>query len=148
MSIINKFYLLQYKNWKLQFRKKLVTVLEITIPALFCLMMMALRTLVIVYDYPDPTYYPSYSVDKIPQALFEKMYPVGVPPFFGLAYTPQTSLTNSIMGNTAAKLIDSQIGLENIVRKYTRVPFKTLVMHIVELSQLKTAMECQKMFHL
>lgn len=117
MSIVTKFYLLQYKNWKLQFRKKVVTVLEILIPFLFCMLMVAVRTLVQVTEFPDPTYFPSYSVDKISAQLMDRRYPTGVPRIMGLAYAPQTTLTNTIMNKVTAKLLDPDDGPIHILRK-------------------------------
>ena len=104
MGFLNKFYLLQYKNWKLQMRKKKTTVAEVLIPVSFCILMMAIRTLVEVNDNKEPTTYPEFSVNKFDSLLFEPTsLPIGKLRL-GLAYTPKTNSTGAIMARLAARL--------------------------------------------
>lgn len=115
MGILTQFYLLQYKNWKLQFRKKAVTVFEILIPVLLCLLMVSIRTLVKVTEYPDAQTFPSYDVNGLPNTTV-----YSVSPFIqtlGLAYTPKTPITNQIMAGVHGYLHDSING-PSVICKY------------------------------
>lgn len=116
MSIATQFYLLQYKNWKLQFRRKLVTVFEILLPALFCLLTVSLRTLVEVDEFKEPILYEPYSVESMPKALIDQMNPVY--PLIGLAYTPKTNLTETVMGKVGGRLINIETGPSWVLCKY------------------------------
>lgn len=112
-SIVTQFYLLQYKSWKLQLRKKVVTLFEILIPVSLCMLMVSIRTLVKVNEYPDPTYFPSYSMDSIPEYLVETMTPPNSnssSAVIGVAFTPKTSITNSIMARVQGYLFDPTNG--------------------------------------
>lgn len=117
MSIATQFYLLQYKNWKLQFRRKLVTVFEILLPALFCLLTVSLRTLVEVDEFKEPIHYPSYSVDYMPPDLIKSMNPYNR--VIGLAYTPKTLTTETLMGKVCGKLINLDTGPIWVQRMYS-----------------------------
>ena len=99
MSIATQFYLLQYKSWKLQFRKKLVTLFEFLIPVLLCLLMVMIRSVVVVTDYPEPTYFPSFPIDLLPSGLVNPLTMTAA-----LAYTPKTPLTDIIMAGVKSSL--------------------------------------------
>lgn len=106
MSVLNQFYLLQYKNWRLQYRRKLVTALEIILPVAFCLLIAALRGLVKVKEFPNPTVFPSYEIDSFPPELVTSMNPA----YIGLGYTPRTVVTSAIMNQVAGRLQNVDTG--------------------------------------
>lgn len=66
MSCLEKFYLLQYKNWKLQYRKKLVTLAEIIIPVLLCLTMVGIRSFVPVSPVREDKIFHHFYIEKFP----------------------------------------------------------------------------------
>ncbi|KAF6019162.1 ABCA3 [Bugula neritina] len=103
MAILTQFYLLQYKSWKLQFRKKLVTAVEILVPILLCLVMMAIRVAVKEETVDTATHYPSYSVDEWPFELLFSLDP-SVNGNYGLGYTPKTPVTKRIMEEMSGNL--------------------------------------------
>ena len=117
MSIITQFYLLQYKNWKLQFRKKLVTAFEIILPALFCLLVAGLRTLVIVNDFTDPTLFPTYGINRLPDSLISKMNSTAQPNTIGIGFTPNTATVVSLMENVRSKLVNTDTLTISIICK-------------------------------
>ena len=105
MSIFTQFYLLQYKNWKLQFRKKAITVFEILIPVLLCLLMVSIRTLVDVNDFGTTTY-DAFRVDGVPNGLRKKLtFPNTTFWGTGIAYTPKTAVTDRIMNRVKQSII-------------------------------------------
>lgn len=98
MSITTQFYLLQYKNWKLQFRKKLTTIFEILIPVILCLLMVAIRTLVDVTPHYETTTFPAFKVDGVPEALKNRLTNPKLGLWgTGIAYTPKTNITDRII---------------------------------------------------
>lgn len=106
MSILTQFYLLQYKNWKLQFRSKISTVLEILIPVALCLLMVSIRTLVDVNEFPNATRYDAFDVNGVPNGLREKLtLPNTTMWGTGIAYTPKTPTTDRIMQNVKASIV-------------------------------------------
>lgn len=55
----SKFTLLMWKNWILQWRHKLQTVIEILVPVVFSSLLVLIRSLVNPTDWPDvTTFYP------------------------------------------------------------------------------------------
>ena len=115
MSILTQFYLLQYKNWKLQFRKKVVTTFEILIPAILCLLMVSIRRLVVVTEYPEPQTFKTYDIDGLPNVTVYSLSPEIQT--IGLAYTPQTAITSQIMAGVYGYLHDAYNG-PSIIREY------------------------------
>ncbi|XP_037074307.1 ATP-binding cassette sub-family A member 3-like [Pollicipes pollicipes] len=61
-----KFRLLMWKNWTLQKRHKVQTVMELLLPLIFTSLLVLIRSLTDATNYPDPTLYQPYSVDKLP----------------------------------------------------------------------------------
>lgn len=51
----NKLTLLLWKNWLLQWRHKIQTVIEILVPVLFSSLLVLMRSLVDPIDYPENT---------------------------------------------------------------------------------------------
>nr|XP_014347243.1 PREDICTED: ATP-binding cassette sub-family A member 3 [Latimeria chalumnae] len=66
MGVWKQFRLLLWKNYILQKRQILVTIIEIALPLLFAAILIALRKRVDSVAYPNATLYPSFSVNKLP----------------------------------------------------------------------------------
>lgn len=61
----DKFCLLMWKNWLLQWRHKLQAIIEILIPVLFSALLVLLRSLVDPEVFPNPTKYSPVPIDSI-----------------------------------------------------------------------------------
>ena len=121
MSIVTQFYLLQYKSWKLRYRKKLVTLFEFFIPVLLCLLMVIIRSTVVVTEYPEPTYFPSFHIGLLPQNLIAYTNPVTFTVI--LAYTPKTPVTDELMRRVADSLHPSPLSPRFVSGKYAIFKF-------------------------
>lgn len=53
---LDKFILLMWKNWILQIRHPIQTILEIVAPVLFCVLLVVIRSLIDPEDYEAVTY--------------------------------------------------------------------------------------------
>lgn len=62
---LDKFLLLMWKNWKLQYRRPLQTTIEILAPVLFSILLVMLRSLVEPVENPEVHYYPYHPVPQI-----------------------------------------------------------------------------------
>ncbi|XP_061455423.1 phospholipid-transporting ATPase ABCA3 [Rhineura floridana] len=93
MVLLRQFGLLLWKNYILQKRQILVTVIEICLPLLFAAILIALRHRVHSINHPNATIYPSKQVDQLPP-FSSHWYPSRP---LELAYVPST--------NTAVKSI-------------------------------------------
>lgn len=62
-----KFKLLLWKNWKLQLRHPIQTVLEIFAPVAFSILLVIIRSLVDPESFPEPTYYKPFDPAAIPK---------------------------------------------------------------------------------
>lgn len=60
-----KFRLLTWKNFLLQWRRKLQTVIEILVPVLFSALLVFIRSLVIPEIYPNATVYQPFPIDNL-----------------------------------------------------------------------------------
>ena len=99
MAIATQLYLLQYKSWKLQFRKKLVTIFELLIPVVLCLLLVLIRSQSEVVDHPEATVFPSRLIDSLPFSSLQ------LNPLKGsLAYAPKTSVTDQIMAGLRSSI--------------------------------------------
>lgn len=67
-----KFRLLMWKNYLLQWRHPFQTVLEIVIPLLFMSLLVLLRSLSIPEKFSDPLIFPPTSLSNISEILQEK----------------------------------------------------------------------------
>ncbi|XP_054848460.1 phospholipid-transporting ATPase ABCA3 isoform X2 [Eublepharis macularius] len=90
MVLLRQFGLLLWKNYILQKRQILVTIIEICLPLLFAAILIALRHRVHSVDYPNATIFSNQSVDSLPP-FFHRNKP------WELAYVPSN--------NTAVKSI-------------------------------------------
>jgi len=61
-SGFKKFGLLLWKNWILQQRHKLQTVIEILVPLLFTAVLVGIRDIVSSDIYTEPSYFPPFDV--------------------------------------------------------------------------------------
>uniref|UniRef100_A0A8C2U6F2 ATP binding cassette subfamily A member 3 n=1 Tax=Coturnix japonica TaxID=93934 RepID=A0A8C2U6F2_COTJA len=87
MVVLRQFGLLLWKNYILQKRQILVTIIEICLPLLFAAILIALRHRVHSVSHPNATIYPSLSVDDLP-GFFYRRHPSNP---WELAYVPSNS---------------------------------------------------------
>ncbi|XP_041062157.1 phospholipid-transporting ATPase ABCA3 [Carcharodon carcharias] len=66
MSRLRQFGLLIWKNYVLQKRQVLVTIVEISLPLIFAAILITLRQRVSSVQHPNATIYPSFHIDNIP----------------------------------------------------------------------------------
>ena len=90
-------WLLSRKNFKIQFRHRLATFLELIVPCLLVLMIAIIRTKVSVTEFDQPTIYDEFDLLQIPKILEQH-------PEFQIYFTPNTSQTNQIMENLLENL--------------------------------------------
>lgn len=64
-----KFRLLMWKNYLLQWRHPFQTILEIAIPVLFSALLVLIRSLVTPDNFPDPLIFPELPLSNITQSL-------------------------------------------------------------------------------
>ena len=118
MAVARQFGLLLWKNYKLQRRKKLLTLLEIGLPAFLSIIFIFIRRRVVATDVTSPTQWGAFSLDALPQSLCPS------PPCFGqtwkLFYSPDVAVTRSIMGNVKHQLNSrrSSISGEGFIRTW------------------------------
>lgn len=65
----DKFRLLMWKNFMLQWRHKLQTVIEILIPVLFSALLVLIRSLVTPDVFPDDRTYPPLKINSLTNIL-------------------------------------------------------------------------------
>ncbi|KAK8753744.1 hypothetical protein OTU49_001413 [Cherax quadricarinatus] len=68
-SGLRKFWLLLWKNWTLQRRRKIQTVVEVALPVVFCVLLVIIRDLAPYGDFPEPTYYKPFNISGLPENL-------------------------------------------------------------------------------
>ncbi|XP_071520079.1 phospholipid-transporting ATPase ABCA3 [Panulirus ornatus] len=66
---LHKFWLLLWKNWILQRRKKIQTVIEVVLPVVFCVLLVIIRDLAPYGVFPKPTYYKPFEISELPSNL-------------------------------------------------------------------------------
>lgn len=122
-SWLHQFWLLLWKNYKLQKRSLIGTVLEIAVPALFAFILMPIRRIVKSDQYLNDTTFRNFDVETFdggltPTYLFnlkqlESWHTAneGPSPFWCFAYEPKNStLADSIMQIVADKLLMNLVG--------------------------------------
>lgn len=72
-SAWDKFLLLSWKNWLIQFRHPIQTALEILIPVLVCAFLILIRSLVDVTIQEDPIFFDSIKMEWIDETYFADM---------------------------------------------------------------------------
>ena len=64
MAVARQFGLLLWKNYKLQRRKKLLTLLQIGLPAFLSIIFIFIRRRVVATDVTSPTQWGAFSLEK------------------------------------------------------------------------------------
>ncbi|XP_019627958.1 PREDICTED: ATP-binding cassette sub-family A member 3-like [Branchiostoma belcheri] len=105
MQAWTQFKLLLWKNYLLQKRKKIVTIFEIGLPALFALILVFVRHDVESIPRDTPIYYPEFTVDRLPETLIFETWEV--------AYSPNNTAVKTVMDIVAAKLQVQVRGFQN-----------------------------------
>ncbi|XP_042225445.1 phospholipid-transporting ATPase ABCA3-like [Homarus americanus] len=68
-SGLHKFWLLLWKNWILQRRRKIQTLVEVLLPVVFCVLLVVIRDLAPYGIFLQPTYYKPFEVSQLPANL-------------------------------------------------------------------------------
>lgn len=105
-SAWDKFMLLSWKNWLMQFRHPLQTTLEIMIPVLVCAFLILIRALVDVTVVEKPLLFTSINMEFIDDASFDEMTRGMLSNFSNsvIAYSPMNPHLNSAMERTAGAI--------------------------------------------
>ncbi|KAF5917592.1 hypothetical protein HPG69_000055 [Diceros bicornis minor] len=101
MAVLRKLALLLWKNYTLQKRKVLVTVLELLLPLLFSGILIWLRLKIQSENVPNATIYPGQSIRELP--LFFSFPPPG--DTWELAYIPSQSDAVKTITETARRTL-------------------------------------------
>jgi ATP-binding cassette, subfamily A (ABC1), member 3 len=117
MSAFDKFLLLSWKNWLIQFRRPIQTVLEIMIPVLVCAFLVLIRVLVEVEKVEFPLIFSPTEMEWIDDAHFINMTrgivnnTQGVPPHrLFIAYSPMNPFLHQIVTN-----VNDQMGFLGVI---------------------------------
>ena len=114
----SQFILLLWKNYLLQKRKILVTVVEIALPAIFALILIFIRQKVAVNDISKPVTWSSFNVDQFPENLYPNSssltfrYGAKVKSPWKLYYSPNTTTAANAMQH-----VKNQLGPKSISGK-------------------------------
>ena len=93
MAKAQQFVLLLWKNYTLQRRKKLLTLLEIGLPTFFAIILIFIRRRVVASDVTNSTQWDAYSLSSLPPNLHPNLDQP-----WRLFYSPDVEVTRSIMG--------------------------------------------------
>ena len=85
MAVTKQFALLLWKNWLTIKRKRILTAVEIILPALFALILFLIRTRITITNYPDGR---SWRTFELPDTLRKNI----------IGYYPDNNLTAQIVG--------------------------------------------------
>ena len=118
---LHQFWLLLWKNYKLQKRSLIGTVLEIAVPALFAFILMPIRRIVKSDQYLNDTTFRNFDVETFdggltPTYLFnlqqlQSWSKSDASPFWDFAYQPKnTTLIDNVMKVVADKLLMNLVG--------------------------------------
>lgn len=91
-------YLLLWKNFNLQRRRWIVTLIEIFIPAVFAFLLVYIRHRVVGTVYDKPIIWKPFSVDELPQFPFSSYT-------LNISFTPDIPITRKIV----EKVLQSEI---------------------------------------
>lgn len=125
-SAWDKFLLLSWKNWIIQLRHPIQTVFEVLVPILVCSLLIVIRSLTEVTDFPNEFRYPSQSVSNISSVL-------ALPGFEALLfYSPKNAIIDRLVSNVALEYglfpvgFDTAVELENsasTINPFTSIEF-------------------------
>jgi hypothetical protein len=73
LNDLRQLNLLLWKNYSLQKRSVIATILEIFVPTLFVIILLPIRTIVKSDNYLNDTTYPEFSIDELPKSLFPQV---------------------------------------------------------------------------
>lgn len=68
-SGLRKFWLLLWKNWLLQRRRKIQTLVEVLVPVVFCVLLVVIRDLAPYAVFPNATHYSPFAISSLPANL-------------------------------------------------------------------------------
>ncbi|XP_038067464.1 ATP-binding cassette sub-family A member 3-like [Patiria miniata] len=95
---LNQLLLLTWKNYVLQKRHWIRTLFEIGVPILVSLLLIWLRTIVDYTNFTKPDVYAGYPIDSLPSNLTRVNFPGPFPTAWRMAYTPNGTAENRVMG--------------------------------------------------
>ena len=103
----NQFLLLTWKNWLIQKRKKVATVLEIFLPILFTLILIIFRQIVEIEYFDEPTTWRVFNPDQfrddlVPRSRFNRSGPGNST--WMLCYSPNDPLATQLMQDVAGQI--------------------------------------------
>ena len=101
MSKVRQFVLLLWKNFLLQRRKIITTILEIALPLFFAIILIFIRQLVVPKPVKNPIKWDRFEVDKFPIGLCPSPF---LPCTWLLYYAPNSSATDDIMSSVKEHL--------------------------------------------
>lgn len=104
---LNQLGLFLWKNFKLQLRSVLSTLLEISVPAIFAIILLPVRTTVNTDSYLNNTVYPAFEVNNLPTGLVPtfRFAAKNSLPQWAFGYQPNNSSNiDKIMVMVASKL--------------------------------------------
>lgn len=106
--------LLLWKNWLLQKRKVLVTIFEIALPLLFAAFLLLMRSYVPYNDFPNPTVYDPFTVNRFSRTLIPPTSTRNSTPplYWKIAFSPSTNLTRDI----ASRMVDNMKPIASLIR--------------------------------
>lgn len=96
-SGFEKFRLLTWKNWMIQYRHPIQTIVELAIPILCCSLLVLIRGLVEIKDYPEYRYQPM-NTSYVDIMYFKGDYNLK------LAYSPANPILESVVRTAADRL--------------------------------------------
>uniref|UniRef100_A0A8C2W134 ATP binding cassette subfamily A member 3 n=1 Tax=Chinchilla lanigera TaxID=34839 RepID=A0A8C2W134_CHILA len=121
MAVLRQLVLLLWKNYTLQKRKVLVTVLELFLPLLFSGILIWLRLKIQSENVPNATVYPDQSIQELP--LFFEFPPVGgtwelayIPSHSAAAKTITESVRRALVINMRVHSFPSEKDFEDYIR--------------------------------
>ncbi|XP_071953037.1 phospholipid-transporting ATPase ABCA3-like [Antedon mediterranea] len=115
----NQFLLLLWKNYVLQKRRKIWTIIEIAMPVVFAVILIAIRTRVAFKIYPNATIYEDFSVKRFPNSLTpirpSPLFPLYKPFKWEIAYSPKNEILEKVMEDVKGSLhYESHISISKI----------------------------------
>lgn len=104
----DKFLLLSWKNWIIQLRHPIQTLFEVLVPVLICALLILVRGLVVVNEFPDDfRYHPILTSHMVGDIFFSYENKV-------LAYSPENPVLGAIVAKVSEQFnFDFLVGRNN-----------------------------------